>query len=42
LARITELFSRRLQIQERLTRQVAEAVQEAIQPTGVAVMMEAT
>uniref|UniRef100_A0A7S3E8A9 GTP cyclohydrolase 1 n=1 Tax=Rhodosorus marinus TaxID=101924 RepID=A0A7S3E8A9_9RHOD len=42
LARITELFSRRLQIQERLTREIAEAVQEAIDPLGVAVFMEAS
>ncbi|CAE6457917.1 unnamed protein product [Rhizoctonia solani] len=42
LARIAETFSRRLQVQERLTRQVALAVQEAIKPRGVAVVMEAT
>ncbi|RDB20481.1 GTP cyclohydrolase 1 [Hypsizygus marmoreus] len=42
LARIAETFSRRLQVQERLTRQVAIAVQEAIKPRGVAVVMEAT
>ncbi|CCA71112.1 probable FOL2-GTP cyclohydrolase I [Serendipita indica DSM 11827] len=42
LARIAETFSRRLQVQERLTRQVAIAVQEAIKPQGVAVVMEAT
>lgn len=42
LARIAETFSRRLQVQERLTRQVALAVQEAIKPKGVAVVMEAT
>jgi hypothetical protein len=42
LARIAETFSRRLQIQERLTRQIALAVEEAIHPFGVAVVMEAT
>jgi len=42
LARIAETFSRRLQVQERLTRQIAIAVQEAIKPRGVAVVMEAT
>ncbi|KAF9452152.1 GTP cyclohydrolase I [Macrolepiota fuliginosa MF-IS2] len=42
LARIAEAFSRRLQVQERLTKQIAIAVQEAIKPRGVAVVMEAT
>jgi len=42
LARIAETFSRRLQVQERLTKQVAIAVEEAIHPRGVAVVMEAT
>ena len=42
LARIVEMYSRRLQVQERLTRQVAEALQEALKPQGVAVVMEAT
>lgn len=41
LARIAETFSRRLQVQERLTKQVALAVDEAIRPRGVAVVMEA-
>ena len=41
LARIAETFSRRLQVQERLTKQVALAVEEAIRPRGVAVVMEA-
>ena len=42
LARVAETFSRRLQVQERLTKQIAIAVQEAIKPRGVAVVMEAT
>ena len=42
LARIAETFSRRLQVQERLTKQIALTVQEAIKPRGVAVVMEAT
>ncbi|GHJ86899.1 hypothetical protein NliqN6_3301 [Naganishia liquefaciens] len=42
LARIAETFSRRLQVQERLTKQVALAVMEAIRPRGVGVVMEAS
>jgi len=41
IARIVEVFSRRLQVQERLTKQIAVALQEALQPSGVAVVMEA-
>ncbi|KAI8613370.1 hypothetical protein BC830DRAFT_1132623 [Chytriomyces sp. MP71] len=42
LARIAEMFSRRLQVQERLTKQIALVLQEVLQPLGVAVTMEAT
>ncbi|XP_061924666.1 GTP cyclohydrolase 1 [Entelurus aequoreus] len=42
LARIVEIYSRRLQVQERLTKQIAVAITEALQPTGVGVVMEAT
>lgn len=39
-ARIAEMFARRLQLQERLTKQVAMAIEEILQPRGVAVVME--
>ncbi|XP_068227184.1 GTP cyclohydrolase 1 [Palaemon carinicauda] len=42
VARIVEIFSRRLQVQERLTKQIALAIVEAIQPTGVGVVVEGT
>ena len=41
IPRLVEVFARRLQIQERLTRQVAEAIQDAIDPQGVGVVIEA-
>ncbi len=41
LPRLVDVFARRLQVQERLTQQVAEAIQTAIQPQGVAVVIEA-
>jgi GTP cyclohydrolase I len=39
--RLVELFSRRLQIQERLTTQIAETIQKVIEPQGVGVVIEA-
>ncbi len=41
VARIVEMYSRRLQIQERLTKQIADAIQQAVEPRGVAVVVEA-
>jgi GTP cyclohydrolase I len=41
LARVVELFARGLQVQERLTKQVAEWLQERLQPKGVGVVLEA-
>ena len=42
MARIVDLFARRLQVQERLTNQVADALMEILQPHGVAIIMEAS
>lgn len=41
LARVVDCFSRRLQVQERLTDQILNAIQDALQPQGVAVVIEA-
>jgi GTP cyclohydrolase IA len=42
LPRLVDVFSRRLQVQERLTTQIAEALQELVQPRGVGVVIEAS
>jgi GTP cyclohydrolase I len=42
VARICEMYARRLQVQERLTAQIADALQGLLQPQGVAVVVEAT
>ena len=41
VARLVEMYARRLQIQERLTNQIAQTIQEAIDPKGVGVVIEA-
>ena len=41
IARVVDVFARRLQVQERLTTQVLDAIQEALSPLGVAVVIEA-
>jgi len=41
IPRIVDMFSRRLQVQERLTREIAEALEAALNPAGVGVVMEA-
>lgn len=41
LARVVDVFSRRLQVQERLTTQILDAIKEALNPIGVAVVIEA-
>lgn len=42
IARICEMYSRRLQVQERLTAEIAKALEELLQPQGVAVVIEAS
>jgi len=42
LARVVDVFARRLQVQERMTAEIADAVQEVLEPRGVAVVVEAT
>jgi GTP cyclohydrolase I len=41
IPRVVEVFARRLQVQERLTDQIADAIQQALQPDGVGVVIEA-
>ncbi|HNW76208.1 MAG TPA: GTP cyclohydrolase I FolE [Bacteroidales bacterium] len=41
IARVVEIYARRLQVQERLTTQIKDAINEALQPLGVAVVIEA-
>ncbi len=41
IARVVEVYSRRLQVQERLTSQIKDAIQQALNPLGVAVVIEA-
>ena len=41
IPRIVDMFARRLQVQERLTKQIAEALQDVLNPAGVAVVIEA-
>ena len=41
IPRLVDVFARRLQVQERLTRQIADAINDAIEPQGVGVVMEA-
>ena len=42
IPRLVDLFARRLQVQERLTVQIAETISECVKPKGVAVVIEAT
>jgi GTP cyclohydrolase I len=42
IPRIVDLFSQRLQVQERLTSQIAQAIDELLEPAGVAVIIEAS
>lgn len=41
IARVVDIFARRLQVQERLTRQILDCIQEVLQPQGAAVVIEA-
>jgi GTP cyclohydrolase I len=42
IPRVVEMYARRLQVQERLTQQIADFLQERLQPLGVGVVLEAT
>ncbi len=41
IARVVDVFARRLQVQERLTREIADALEKSLQPAGVGVIIEA-
>ena len=41
IARVVDIFARRMQVQERLTHQILDAIQDTLQPQGVAVVIEA-
>ncbi len=41
VARVVDVFARRLQVQERMTEQIAQAIEEVLDPTGVGVIVEA-
>ena len=41
IPRLVDIFARRLQVQERLTEQIADTIEEAVQPRGVGVVIEA-
>ncbi|ATL47296.1 GTP cyclohydrolase I FolE [Chitinophaga caeni] len=41
IARVVDVYARRLQVQERMTHEILEAIQESLQPQGVAVVIEA-
>jgi len=41
IGRVVEVFARRLQVQERLTQQIRDAIQDVLNPKGVAVVIEA-
>ncbi|MFZ9450443.1 MAG: GTP cyclohydrolase I, partial [Alphaproteobacteria bacterium] len=42
IARVIELYAKRLQIQEKMTAQIANAIQDVLRPRGVAVVVDAT
>lgn len=42
IARVVDMYSKRLQVQERLTKQIADAINAAVDPQGVGVVIEAT
>jgi GTP cyclohydrolase IA len=42
LARVVETYARRLQVQEKMTAQIANAIQQVLEPMGVGVIIEAT